>query len=214
MMWYVYGAGGLGAETMDIIQECYIQEKAQSRSIAYLVDKPNKKYLGEIPVIGWDDCRGGEYVTVAVGEPEIRRQLARKCTDRGLIFKSVISDKAFVSESAEIQPGAIIAPFASIQANARISQNVAVNTQAIVGHDVLINSDAVISSQVNLGGAVVVGAQTYVGMGALVKENVTIGSQVIIGMGSVVYKDIPDRIIAIGNPARPAKINEAKRVFK
>lgn len=213
MMWYVYGAGGLGTETMDIILDCYIGTKREVCSVAYLVDKPNKRYIGEIPVIAWADCQDDAFITVAVGEPEIRGELALKCINRGLTLRSVISDRAFVSKSADIQLGAVVAPFASIQANARISQNVAVNTQAIIGHDVFIDSDCVISSQANLGGAVELGARTYIGMGALVKENVTIGAQSIIGMGSVVYKNIPDNVIAIGNPARPAKRNESKRVF-
>jgi acetyltransferase-like isoleucine patch superfamily enzyme len=33
-------------------------------------------------------------------------------------------------------------------------------------------------------------------------------------MYSAVYKDIPDEMIAMGNPARPMKRNEERRVFK
>jgi acetyltransferase-like isoleucine patch superfamily enzyme len=33
-------------------------------------------------------------------------------------------------------------------------------------------------------------------------------------MGSVVYSDIPDNVIALGNPARAARPNADKRVFK
>jgi len=42
---------------------------------------------------------------------------------------------------------------------------------------------------------------------------VKIGDSSIIGMGSVVYKDIPDEVIALGNPARVARKNEDKKVF-
>ena len=51
-------------------------------------------------------------------------------------------------------------------------------------------------------------------MGVQIKEGISIGSNTIIGMGSVVYNDIPDNMIAIGNPARPIKKNLSKRVFK
>jgi acetyltransferase-like isoleucine patch superfamily enzyme len=33
-------------------------------------------------------------------------------------------------------------------------------------------------------------------------------------MGSVVYNDIPDQMIALGNPARPMRRNDEKKVFK
>ena len=57
------------------------------------------------------------------------------------------------------------------------------------------------------------GTSSFVGMGALIKENILIGDSVIVGMGSVVYRDIQDNVIAIGNPARVAKKNDDKQVF-
>jgi acetyltransferase-like isoleucine patch superfamily enzyme len=51
-------------------------------------------------------------------------------------------------------------------------------------------------------------------MGAVILEKVSIGRETIIGAGSVVYKDIPDDVIALGNPARVARKNESKKVFR
>jgi len=67
---------------------------------------------------------------------------------------------------------------------------------------------------VNLGGGTQVGTLSYLGMGALVKERVQIGHSSIVGMGSVVHIDIPDEVIALGNPARVVRRNEDKKVFK
>ena len=72
----------------------------------------------------------------------------------------------------------------------------------------------VISSMVNIGGKTVIGRNTYIGMGALVKDQVRIGDGVIVGMGSVVFNDLPDNVIALGNPARPMRPNLEQRVFK
>ena len=38
--------------------------------------------------------------------------------------------------------------------------------------------------------------------------DVTIGNNVVIGAGSVVTKDIPDNVIAVGNPCRVIKENK------
>ena len=67
---------------------------------------------------------------------------------------------------------------------------------------------------VNIGGKCRIGKRSYIGMGTLIKEGVTIGDDVIVGMGSVVYSDIPDNMIALGNPARPMRPNTDKKVFK
>jgi len=49
---------------------------------------------------------------------------------------------------------------------------------------------------------VVIGSDVWVGGGAIICPGVTIGSRSIIGAGSVVTRDIPDDVIAAGNPCR------------
>jgi len=45
-------------------------------------------------------------------------------------------------------------------------------------------------------------------------EGVKIGNNVVIGSGSVVTKDIPDNMIAVGNPCRVIReITEADRKY-
>ncbi len=47
-----------------------------------------------------------------------------------------------------------------------------------------------------------IGQNCWIGAGALIMPGVTIGDNVVIGAGSVVTKDIPDNVIAVGNPCR------------
>ncbi|AKP67585.1 sugar O-acetyltransferase [Companilactobacillus ginsenosidimutans] len=42
----------------------------------------------------------------------------------------------------------------------------------------------------------------WLGAGVMVLPGVTIGENAIVGAGSIVTKDIPDNMIAVGNPAR------------
>jgi maltose O-acetyltransferase len=50
---------------------------------------------------------------------------------------------------------------------------------------------------------ITVGSNVWIGAGVHVMPGVTIGSNVVIGGGSVVVKDIPDNVVAAGNPCRP-----------
>jgi len=47
-----------------------------------------------------------------------------------------------------------------------------------------------------------IGADVWVGGGALILAGVSIGSRAVIGAGSVVTRDIPDGVLAAGNPCR------------
>lgn len=49
---------------------------------------------------------------------------------------------------------------------------------------------------------IVVGNDVWIGGNVTILPGVTIGSDVVIGAGAVVTKDIPDHVIAVGNPAR------------
>lgn len=49
---------------------------------------------------------------------------------------------------------------------------------------------------------ITIGDNVWIGGGVRVLPGVTIGSNVIIGAGSVVTKDIPDNVIAFGNPCK------------
>jgi len=49
---------------------------------------------------------------------------------------------------------------------------------------------------------VVIKDDVWLGAGVIVLPGVTIGARSIIGAGAVVTKDIPDDVVAVGNPAR------------
>ena len=50
--------------------------------------------------------------------------------------------------------------------------------------------------------AVRIGRNCWIGAGVVIVPGITIGDNVVIGAGSVVTKDIPDGVLAYGNPCR------------
>lgn len=55
---------------------------------------------------------------------------------------------------------------------------------------------------IEFGKPVVIGDNVWIGGGAIICPGVTIGHNVVIGAGSVVTKDIPDHVVAAGNPCK------------
>ena len=59
---------------------------------------------------------------------------------------------------------------------------------------------------------ITVGDYVWIGAGVQVMPGVKVGSNVVIGGGSVVVKDIPDNVVAVGNPCHPIRpITEADK---
>ncbi|MBD7914394.1 sugar O-acetyltransferase [Clostridium sp. Sa3CUN1] len=58
------------------------------------------------------------------------------------------------------------------------------------------------NSGLEFGKPVKIGNNVWIGGSTVINPGVTIGNNVVIGSGSVVTKDIPDNVIAVGNPCR------------
>ncbi len=61
---------------------------------------------------------------------------------------------------------------------------------------------------------VTIGKNCWIGAGAIIVPGITIGDNVVVGAGSVVTKDLPDNVVAVGNPCRVLReIGEHDREF-
>ena len=61
---------------------------------------------------------------------------------------------------------------------------------------------------------VTIGDNCFIGMNTVILKGTTIGNNTIIGAGSVVVKDIPENVVAVGNPCRVLReIGEHDREF-
>lgn len=64
------------------------------------------------------------------------------------------------------------------------------------------------------GKPVKIGNNVWVGGSTVINPGVNIGNNVVIGSGSVVTKDIPDNVIAVGNPCRVLReITEEDKIY-
>lgn len=92
--------------------------------------------------------------------------------------------------------------------NCQMAPNVAIYT---AGHPVHPDSR---NSLYEYGVEVTIGDNVWIGGNSVILPGVTIGSNTVIGAGSVVTKDIPDWVVAAGNPCKVIRrITEADRKF-
>lgn len=92
--------------------------------------------------------------------------------------------------------------------NVQIAPNVSIYT---AGHPVHPDSR---NSGYEYGIEVTIGDNVWIGGSTVINPGVTVGNNVVIGSGSVVTKDLPDNVIAAGNPCRVIRsISEEDRKY-
>ena len=61
---------------------------------------------------------------------------------------------------------------------------------------------------------ITIGDNVWIGGNVVVNPGITIGNNTVIGSGSVVTKDIPDNVIAVGNPCKVLReITEEDKLY-
>lgn len=59
-----------------------------------------------------------------------------------------------------------------------------------------------------------IGKNCWLGAGVIILPGVTIGDNVVVGAGSIVTKDLPDNVIAVGNPCKVLReVNEHDKEY-
>jgi len=116
---------------------------------------------------------------------------------------TVVAPTAVVpSGYCEIGPGCLLAPGAQLSADTTLGKNCKLLAGSFVGHDTVLEDYVSVANHACVGANNRVGRGTHIGTNASTREHVKIGRCAMVGIGSVVLRDIPERHIVVGSPAR------------
>lgn len=198
----IIGAGGHSKVIADII------EKSNDILVGFLDDnlEKGKNIIINYSVLGKiEDClkikeqdNEIEFI-IGIGSNNIRKKIANNYK---LNYYTAIHPSAQIGLDVMIEEGTAVMANACINSGAKVGKHSIINTGAIIEHDNIIQDYVHISPNSALAGTVKIGENTHVGIGAIVKNNVTICSNCIIGAGAVVVKNVEDQGTYIGVPAQ------------
>ena len=123
-------------------------------------------------------------------------------------FATLIHPRAVVAESASVGEGTVVMAGAVVNPGAIIGRHAVLNTNCSVDHDCQIGDFASVSPGAALGGNVKLGYCSFVGIGAAVNQGISMGDHTVVGAGAVVVRDLGDRLVAVGVPAREVRSRE------
>lgn len=201
----IIGAGGHAKVIADII------EKSGDEVVGFLDDNKENgaTVIKNYKVIGDLNNRFAMAVTkkdvefiIAIGDNKKREEISHS---PNLKFYTAIHPSTQIGLDVRIEEGTVVMANVCINSSARIGKHCIINTGAIIEHDNIIEDFVHISPNTSLGGTVKIGESTHVGIGSIVKNNITICKNCTIGAGAVVVKNIIEEGTYVGVPARERK---------
>ena len=201
----IIGASGHGKVVADIARQMTENGQKKYEEIKFLDDDREKKACGAYPVAGTTEdigkLLGAEFI-VAIGDAEIRRNLAKRLEALHADVPVLIHPKAIVGENVSIGKGTVVVGGAVINAGASIGEHCIINTGATVDHDCRISDYVHVAPGAHLCGGVCVGEAAWIGAGATVVQEVHIGGDCMLGAGSVVINHLDKAGTYMGIPAK------------
>lgn len=215
---FIYCCGGLGREVLELAREINDIYKKWNE-ICFIDDNKINNVVNDAKVYSYDNVVNNNSildfeVIIASGEPQFRKKLYEKLKKNNIKIATLIHPNCRISKYNIIGEGCIIMNGVMLTTNITLENCIIVNLSSTIGHDVLIKNFCTISPNCNISGETRIGSCTYIGTGVSIRDEISIGKNAIIGIGSVVTKDIPDNVIAYGNPAKVIKPNIKQLVFR
>jgi len=209
----IFGASGHAKVVLDIV------ERQSCAKVAVVVDddaaRVGQMLLGYRVAGGRDELlrRGPQTgpVIVAIGANPARRAVVAWLASQGFAFTSAIHPAAQIGREVRIAAGTVVMAGAAINPDTEIGMHCIVNTGASVDHDCVLGDGVHVAPGARLCGGVSVGAGAFIGAGAVIAPGRRIGADAIIAAGAVVLKDVPERAVVAGNPAKLLNEHEPAR---
>lgn len=159
-----------------------------------------------IDIVAKDSSIKGYFL--GVGNMKARAKLA-EWLDKNIALDAVniIHPTCIVSSHSTVGKGNLFEAYTKIANGAVVGNHCIVNSFTAINHDQIVGNNVLIAGSVSLAGTTI-GDNTIIADGASIGFKRKVGKNCIIGDGAVVTKDIPDNVIAYGNPAKIIRNND------
>jgi sugar O-acyltransferase (sialic acid O-acetyltransferase NeuD family) len=117
-------------------------------------------------------------------------------------FATIIDPRARMAPDSKIGTNTLVMANAIISASVVIGKHCAVLPNTVIAHESRIEDYTLVGANVIVSGFCTIGRSCYIGSGSSIRDHVTINAQSLVGIGSCVLKDVPEKAVVLGNPAR------------
>lgn len=207
----IIGAGDFAKKNI-----CLIRRNKVFKIIGYLNpyncgDLFGVKYLGNDEYLEKADYKNNLNASIGIAGNMIvlnkRNRIIKLLKEKNINVPYIIDRDTFIEENVELNEGVIVFKGSFVDFNVILKSFSVINLHSLIGHDVIIGENTVISPKCAIGGGCKIGNNCFVGMHSTINPYLEISDDVIIGSGSVVTRNIIEKGVFVGNPAKKIKSN-------
>lgn len=201
----IIGGGGFAKEVIWLAGDC-------NRKVKGVLDDSIETHSTCIQgalVLGciseWVNYKECEFI-IAIGSPRIRSKILKNMLSLGFPnFATLIHPSVRYSNTVSFGDGSIICAGSILTADITLGSHNILNLNVTVGHECQFGDYVTIAPMVAVSGNVLLSDLVEVGTGAVIRQGLSLLEGSMLGMGGVLTKNIPERIIFAGNPAKKLK---------
>jgi len=206
----IWGIGGHAREVAQLVADIETHQPGTWSLKGFLVDTGADTHHPQslpAPLLGgleWWAAKPDVWCVVAVGNPELRRQIADRLLTANPYskFATLVHPTAWTVKTAQLGEGSVVFAQSCVSDHVQIGKHVSVNLACTLSHDSVLGDFVSLGPGVKLCGGVKVASYCELGAGVTVIPNVQINASVMVGAGAVVTRSLPSGITAVGVPAR------------
>lgn len=207
----------IGAGTYGEVYLAYLQE-AGIDIVGFLDDdkKYERQQVGGVPVLGpvrlletlkeSDDVRA---VYCPLGNNKLRVKFLMYARELGYEIPNYIHSSVIISPNVTIGKGVYILLGTTIMPHTVIKDYVMISMGVRLAHHNVLEEGVFLSTGCNFGASIHANNYAYCGISSTIMTGVReLGEDCLIGAGAVVIKDVPDKAVVAGVPAKVLKFKE------
>ncbi|MCY0970995.1 NeuD/PglB/VioB family sugar acetyltransferase [Chryseobacterium wangxinyae] len=156
-----------------------------------------------------------EGCVITIGDNWSRKKVFDEISDvvPDILWPNIIHPSVIIANNVNLGKGILAMAGVIINSNAHLGDFTNYFTNCNVEHDCYIDDFASISAGAVLGGKVRVGKYSAIALNATVFDRLSIGDNSVVGAASLVTKNLPDDVLAYGNPAQIIRNREKGEKF-
>lgn len=144
----------------------------------------------------------GYFLGVGIASGSMKRRYELYTVlDKHLLAVNIISPESVISRHARIGKGIFLEAYTRMANGVIIGDHCLIQSFTSINHDQTIGDNVLIGCNVSMSG-IKIGSHTVIADGSSIGFKKSVGENCLITDGTVITKNIPDNVIAFGNPAK------------